>query len=126
LKDEGERPPHWSGEHWESLSLKHKAILSGTLDTLDRVWTVAGMTRPAWSLCCDWLFFNWADQKFVRCGYSSPSLNAGRDQLREALGASVDGVVHFAGEATNTYMDVTVTGAMDTGVLAAEAVIGNM
>jgi monoamine oxidase len=64
--------------------------------------------------------FDWSKQPHIRCGYSHPSPLVRCPDAREQLAAScVSGRLSFCGEATNTRVDVTVSGAMETGKIAA-------
>lgn len=64
---------------------------------------------------------NWAEEGFIRGGYSHPSVNA--QGAREALARPV-GRIFFAGEATHPGVNPCLQAAIDTGQRAAHQVIG--
>jgi monoamine oxidase len=64
---------------------------------------------------------DWPADRWAKMGYSYvPPGGVGR---RDALAASIGGVLHFAGEATHPSRPSTVHGALETGVRAARAVV---
>jgi monoamine oxidase len=68
----------------------------------------------------------WLDNPFVKGGYSFLPKD-GRFEHRRDLAASVDGVLFFAGEATNIEGEsATVHGAIDTGYRSAKEVLQSL
>ena len=65
----------------------------------------------------------WASDPFARGSYSFNPLGS-TPVMRDHLAASVDGRVHFAGEATHRRSFATVHGAYLSGVRAAKEIIG--
>lgn len=64
----------------------------------------------------------WHDEEWIRTGYSCRRVNAPND-IRERLRESIDDTLFFAGEATSTRYPATVTGAIETGWMAAEEIV---
>ncbi len=64
----------------------------------------------------------WAGEPFIRGSYSYAK--PGKADARAALAAPVDGRLFFAGEATSPERFTTAHGAYESGVVAADAVIG--
>jgi monoamine oxidase len=62
-------------------------------------------------------FIDWAADEWSRMSYSY--LPPGGAGLRAALSAPLDGVLYFAGEATNPVRPSTVHGALESGIRAA-------
>jgi lysine-specific histone demethylase 1B len=79
---------------------------------------------PASRYCLGSTIFRWADQPFVRGGYSYPRLGSLGD--RERLAKPVDNKIFFSGEATSyTCESGTINAAMVTGQRAAEQAIAS-
>ena len=77
---------------------------------------------PASRYCLGSTIFRWADQPFVRGGYSYPKLGSLGD--RERLAKPVNSQIFFAGEATSyTCESGTINAALVTGKRAAEQVV---
>ncbi|RZM23403.1 MAG: FAD-dependent oxidoreductase, partial [Sphingomonas sp.] len=64
----------------------------------------------------------WRHEPYIGGSYSHARI--GRADQRAILTASVDGRIHFAGEACHPFDFSTAHGAYETGVTAARAVIG--
>lgn len=64
----------------------------------------------------------WHREPYIRTGYSSLRVGAPKN-VREMLGVPVADQLWFAGEAASSAHPATVTGAMETGRLAAEHII---
>lgn len=79
---------------------------------------------PASRYCLGSLVFKWADQPYVRGGYSYPKLGSLGD--RERLAKPVDDKIFFCGEATSyTCESGTINAAMVTGKRAAEELLAS-
>ena len=78
--------------------------------------------QPATSCFLECLIHDWGKVPFVKGGYSSPTVGATR-QMREDLNRAIGDKVFFAGEATNPESFMTLHGAMETGEMAANAIL---
>jgi hypothetical protein len=79
---------------------------------------------PASRYCLGSTIFRWADQPFVRGGYSYPKLGSLGD--RERLAKPVNNQIFFAGEATSyTCESGTINAAMVTGKRAADLALAS-
>jgi monoamine oxidase len=93
------------------------AAIENALQQLERIFGPAA--RPAFD---SGALVNWPVEPFVEGGYTYPTL--GSAGAREALARPVDGVLHFAGEATamNGHY-ATVHGAIESGWRAAADIL---
>jgi monoamine oxidase len=65
----------------------------------------------------------WRHEPYIGGSYSHARV--GQAGQRAVLAASVDGRIHFAGEACHAFDFSTAHGAYETGVSAARAIIGD-
>jgi len=79
------------------------------------------IAKPATSFYVKSILQSWADEPWIRGGYSSPTLGT-NEQTRIDLASPVNGRLFFAGEATNPSSYMTMHGSMETGQFAAEAI----
>lgn len=80
---------------------------------------------PASRYCLGSTVFRWADQPFVRGGYSYPKLGSLGD--RERLAKPINNQIFFSGEATSyTCESGTINAALVTGKRAAEQTIASL
>jgi len=77
--------------------------------------------NPADVFAIDFLMQDWAQEPYVRGGYTHPAPTA-NEQVRQNLAAPIRDTVFFAGEATHPRAYMTMGGAIETGQFAAEAI----
>ncbi|NMO14983.1 FAD-dependent oxidoreductase [Pyxidicoccus fallax] len=114
----------WAGgQGAEALSgLPETEVLERAVETLARIFRLP--RQALHELLEDWRVQDWQREPFTRGGYAV--IPAGAMEAVEALGASVEGTLFFAGEATNTEGEEgTVHGAIATGERAAREVLAN-
>jgi monoamine oxidase len=92
-------------------------IVDSAMSTLR---TIYGNDIPAPT---DYQITRWAADPYARGSYSFTRLGATSD-MRDHLAASIDGRVHFAGEATDRKDYATVHGAYRSGLRAAKEIAG--
>lgn len=99
-------------ENWSDTQ-----IIDSAMATLK---TIYGSNIPAPT---DHQITRWASDPYAHGSYSFTQLGATSD-MRDQLAASVDGRVHFAGEATDRKDYATVHGAYRSGLRAAKKITG--
>ena len=78
-----------------------------------------GLKENLKDLLEDYIFFDWADMKYIEGGYTYPIVNEG--DIRETLRESVEGKIFFAGEATAEWGHIgTIHGAIESGFRVAD------
>jgi len=80
------------------------------------------IAKPATTFVVKSLIHVWADEPYIRGGYTSPTLGTNL-QTRIDLAAPIQNKVFFCGEATNPKSYMTMHGAMETGKYAADALV---
>jgi monoamine oxidase len=65
----------------------------------------------------------WHKRPWIQTGYSALRVHAPHD-VREQARASVEDTLYFAGEYTSTENPASVTGALETGFMAADEILG--
>lgn len=111
-----------AGERADAISkMQPGAAVQAFLQQLDKVFGTSAEPKPASSSLAASHIEDWSKEKYVRAGYTYPSLGA-EEGDREQLAAPVAGTLFFAGEATNTNLNPCVQGAMETSERAAKEI----
>lgn len=108
-----------AGEKADAVSaMDPQQAVQRFVQQLDDVFGTPAAPKPASSSFRCGQVMDWGKERYVRGGYTYPSLGAEAGD-REALAAPVGSVLFWAGEATNTSINPCIQGALDTGERAA-------